>query len=124
MDGLIVFIVVGILAVSLLWWVHCSLEFCYVKLARRFCVKRGLTPSRWRCGPAFDDTGVKTEYSIVQLDCVDSQEGRKLVELLVWIFGVRKVLRIEGFPEDLKESKGWAGQQDGSSLPSRSRAGS
>ena len=89
----------GILTVPLLWWVHCGLERHYARLARRFCIKRGLTPTRWRCEPAFDDTGVKTELSIVELDCEHLHEGRKQVRLLVWIFGIRKVLSIEPYLE-------------------------
>ncbi len=92
-------VVAGILAIPLLWWVHCGLERHYVRLARRFCIKRGLTPIRWNCGPAFDDTGVKTEFSIVEFDCDHLNEGRKYVRLLVWIFGVRKVLIVEPYLE-------------------------
>jgi len=97
---IIVFIICGILVVPLSWWIHCTLELCYIRIARRFCTRRGLTPSRYRCRPAFDDTGVKTEYSLVELDCNDPKEGRQLVKLLVWIFGVHKVLSIGPFPEE------------------------
>lgn len=85
--------------IRLSWWVHCGLDRCYLWFGRRFCTKRGLVVSRCRCGPAFIGN-VKTEYSIVEFDCADHQHGRTLVRLLVWIFGVRKVLGIEPFPEE------------------------
>ena len=105
-DFQILLIILSVLSVPLLLLVHWGLERCYVRLARRFCAKRGFTPSRWRCGPAFDDTGVKTEYSIVELDCDHQQKGRQLVRLLVWIFGVRKVLSMGPFPVQEHDSHG------------------
>ncbi len=98
-----IWVALGVLSLGLLWIVHCGLERCYLRLAHRFCQKRGLTISRSRCGPAFDDRG-KTEYSIVELDCVHPQEGRQLIRLLVWVFGVREVLSIEPFPEEEQSS--------------------
>ncbi len=102
MGGLtiVVLIVCGVITIPLFWWVHCGLESWYVRLGRSFCTRRGLTPSRWRCGPQFDDAGVKTEYSVVEIDCDRPEEGRQLVRLLVWIFGVRKVMSIGPFPEE------------------------
>jgi hypothetical protein len=45
-------------------------------------------------GPAFGESG-KTEFTIFELDCLDSQKQRKLVQLLVWVFGIRKI-----FPDE------------------------
>ena len=110
MDGLtiIVLIVCGVITIPLLWWVHCGLESWYVRLGRRFCMTRGFTPSRWRCGPAFDATGVKTESSVVELDCEHPEKGRQLVRLLVWAFGVRKILGIEPFSEEDRDQQSLA----------------
>ena len=96
---------IGFPIIQLYWCVHCGLEHCYLWFGRRFCKKRGLAVSRCRCGPAFIGN-VKTEYSIVEFDCADPQQGRTLVRLLVWIFGVRKVLSIEPFPEKCWDSSG------------------
>jgi len=52
---------------------------------------------------AFDQSGVKTEFTIVELDCLDGQKQRKLVRLLVWVFGIRKVLNDEKYPESFDE---------------------
>ena len=98
-----IWVAIGVLGLGLHWIVHCGLQRWYLRLAHRFCQKRGLTISRSRCGPAFDDRG-KTEYSIVELDCVHPQEGRQLIRLLVWVFGVREVLSIEPFPEEEQSS--------------------
>jgi len=42
---------------------------------------------------------LKTESTRVQLDCFDAQRQRRLVLLLVWPFGVRKLLSDEIYPE-------------------------
>ena len=42
---------------------------------------------------------LKTESTRVQLDCFDAQGQRRLVLLLVWPFGVRKLLSDEIYPE-------------------------
>src|SRR5262245_15186664 len=91
-PGIVFIILASILALPALYFVHLGLNSCCVKYARRFCRQRGLTVTRWRCGPAFDPSGVKTEFTLVELDCLDSQKQRRLVRLLVWIFGIRKVL--------------------------------
>ena len=95
----------GILIVPLMWYVHCGLEQCYVRFGHRFCKKRGLNVSRCRCDPEFEDSGVKTESSIVEFDCTTSDGVRQLVKLRVWIFGIRKVLSIEPFPENQEAVK-------------------
>jgi hypothetical protein len=87
------------------WYVHCALEHCYLWFGRRFCKRLGLAVSRCRCIPGFI-SNVKTEYSIVEFDCADPQQGRTLVRLLVWIFGIREVLSIEPFPEKYWDSSG------------------
>jgi len=46
---------------------------------------------------------VKTEFTIVELDCLDAQKQRKLIRLLVWLFGVRKVLSNEIYPDSHDE---------------------
>lgn len=75
--------------------VHRVLEvYCYVPYARRFCRKRGLQPVRWRCGMAFWG-GMKTECSVVELNCLGGDGQEYVLELLVWIMGVRGVLKIE-----------------------------
>jgi len=83
-----------------MWYVHCGLERCYVHFGQRFCKNRGLTISRVRCGPEFEDSGVKTEYSIVEFDCINAEGVRQLLKLRVWIFGVKKVLSIDNYPKD------------------------
>ena len=96
----VVFIVVaGILALPLFYAVHCGLNYCCLRYAQRFCKQHGFAISRWRCGPAFDQSGVKTEYTLVELDCLDAQKQRRLVRMLVWLFGVRKLISDDRFPE-------------------------
>lgn len=82
----------------LLWLVHCALDRVCVGHAWRFCTRLGLRPNRARWRPAFDGSGVKTEFTLVQLDCLDRQNERRLVTLLVWPFGVRRQVGDEAFP--------------------------
>jgi hypothetical protein len=35
----------------------------------------------------------------MEIDCLDDQKQRRLLQLLVWPFGVRRVLSEEAFPE-------------------------
>jgi hypothetical protein len=89
---IIVIIIAAVIALPAFYLVHRVLKYCYLLHGRRFCRKNGLELIRWRCGPEFDTSGVKTEFTILELDCLDVQKQRKLVLLLVWIFGIRKVL--------------------------------
>jgi hypothetical protein len=99
-----IFIVVaGILALPLFYAVHRGLNYCYLTHARRFCRQHGFAISRWRCGPEFNQSGVKTEFTVVELDCFDGQKQRRLVRLLVWLFGIRRVLSDDKFPESHDE---------------------
>lgn len=83
----------------LLWLVHGALQRVCVGHARRFCRRRGFHANRVRWRPAFDETGVKTEFTLVQLDCFDPQKERRLVTLLAWPFGVWKQVGDEVFPD-------------------------
>ncbi len=89
---LIWFALLALLTPWLGYGVHRALErYCYVPYARRFCLARGLQPVSWRCGLAYR-AGMKTEYAIVELHCRDRNGAEHLVELLVWLFGVKAVL--------------------------------
>lgn len=90
------------LAIPFLFFTHWTIEGYYIWLGRRFCKKRGLVISRHFCGPEFEDSGVKTEYSIVEIDCLSPEGVRKWVKLRVWIFGIRKVLHVVDYPEEEK----------------------
>jgi len=98
--SIVVLVVVGVPAlIYLLWFVHCTLDRVCKRHAQGFCSRRGLDIRRVRCQPAFDQGGVKTESTLVQLDCFDTQKQRRLVLLLVWPFGVRKLVSDEVYPE-------------------------
>jgi hypothetical protein len=92
--------------IYLLWVVHCTLDRVCVRHARRFCRRHGLEIRRVRWQPAFKLSGgkrVKTEFTLVQLDCFDVQKQRRLVVLLVWPFGVRKMVSDEKYLESYDE---------------------
>ncbi len=101
--SLILFIICCVITIPLLWWIHCLLELWYVWLGRRFCIKHSLTPSQWKLKPAFTDSGIKTEYTFVELFCIHPENGKFRVRLLVWIFGVHAILSIEPFFECEKD---------------------
>lgn len=100
---IVALVVLGIPALGyLLWVVHFSLDRVCISHARRFCNRSGLDIRRVRCRPAFEPSGnksIKTEFTLVQLDCLDDQNQRRLVLLLVWPFGVRKLLSDELYPD-------------------------
>jgi len=98
-----IWVAFGVLVLGLHVIVHCGLERWYLRLAHRFCQKRGVTISRSYCERANNVTSW-TEYFIVKLDCIHPQEGRQLIILLVSVFGVRDVLSIGPFPEEEQSS--------------------
>ncbi len=94
------FVVVGIPAVLYAFWVtHILLGRLSVRHARRFCSRSGLEFRRARWRPEFEPSGVKTEYTLVQLDCLDAKKQRRLVLLSVWPFGVRKKVSDEPYSD-------------------------
>jgi hypothetical protein len=110
MSQMLLFIVVSVVAIPvvlyLFWVVHCTLDRVCVRHARQFCRRHGLEICRVRWQPAFQPSGgkrVKTESTLVQLDCFDAQKQRRLVLLLVWPFGVRKMVSDEKYPESYDE---------------------
>src|SRR6185295_350223 len=97
---IVALVVVGVPALMYLGWiVHCTLDRVCMRHARRFCSRSGLDIRRVRCQPAFEQSGMKTEFTLVQLDCVDASKQRRLVLLLVWPFGVRKLVSDEEYLE-------------------------
>jgi hypothetical protein len=97
---IVVLVAVAIAALVYLFWVvHRTLERVCVRHARRFCGRSGLEIRRFRWQPQFESSGVKTEFTFVQLDCLDAQNQRRLVLLSVWPFGVRKTVSDEAYPE-------------------------
>jgi hypothetical protein len=93
-------VVVGVPALLYLAWVvHGVLNRICVGHARRFCCRKGLEIRRVRWQPQFEPSGVKTEFTWVQLDCLDAQRQRRLLVLSVWPFGVRHTLSDEPYPD-------------------------
>lgn len=88
------------------WIIHCVLDRVCIRHAKRFCKRRGLEIRRVRWQPAFEPSGdkrVKTEFTLVQLDCFDARKQRRLVLLMVWPFGVRRLVSDEPYPESYDE---------------------
>ena len=102
---IIALLVVGIPALAyLMWGIHCVLDRVCVRHARTFCKRHGLEISRVRWQIEFEQRsdstrGLKTEFTLVQLDCFDAQKQRRLVLLRVWPLGVRKLVSDEFYPE-------------------------
>lgn len=89
--------------IYLLGCVHCALDHVCVRHARNFCQRNGLHLCRVRWQPQFETSGVKTEFTLVQMDCLDPQKQRRLVVLSVWPFGVRKLVSNEEYPDSYEE---------------------
>jgi hypothetical protein len=83
--------------------VHYAQDRVCVRHARRFCRKNQLEIDRIRFQPARDPSGIRTEFTLIQVDCQDIEKQRKLIVLLVWPFGVRKILSNEKYPDHYEE---------------------
>jgi hypothetical protein len=95
----VVLLAVGVLGLYGMWRTHLALGRLCALYARRFCAKRGLDVRRVRWRPQLEPSGLKTEFTLVQLDCVDTQRQRRLVCLTVWAFGVRGAVVDEPYPD-------------------------
>jgi hypothetical protein len=98
------FVLFAIGLMYLMYFVHCTLNRICAIHAKRFCRRKGLAVQRVRWQMEFEvrsdgRRGVKTENTLVQLDCFDSLQQRKLVVLRVWPLGVRKLVNDEIYPE-------------------------
>lgn len=95
-------IVAGVLALPMYVLVHRGVNYCCLVHASRFCRRNNFELTRWRCRYEFDRSGVKTESTVVELDCLDASGERRLLRLRVWLFGVRSMLSNEPYaePED------------------------
>lgn len=99
MLTIVALIVVAVpLSLYALWGTHLLLGRLSVMHARRYCRRGGLTPSRSRWQPEFESSG-KTEYTLVQLECLDARRQRRLVVLSVWPFGIRKLVSDQAYPD-------------------------
>src|SRR5262245_15937919 len=97
--GLALILGAAILGLPLCWLIHCSLQRICIWHAQRFCRQRHFNLCRCRGRPNFNYDGVKTEFTLVEIDGFDNNSQRRLIRLLVWIFGVRKVLCDQAYPE-------------------------
>lgn len=95
--SIVALLLVAILALPALWATHLLLGHVCVVHARRYCRRSGLEPCRFRWQPEFDRSGMKTEATLVQLECLDETEERRLVLLSVWPFGVRNLVSNEPY---------------------------
>ena len=82
-----------------LWVTHLLLGRLCVGHAQRFCRRKGLEFCRARWQPEFDPSGIKTEFTLVQVDCFDARKQRRLLLLSVWPFGVRRTVIDEPYPD-------------------------
>lgn len=88
---------VAVLVLPTLWATHLLLGQLCVLHARRYCRRSGLEPCRFRWQPQFDQSGMKTEAMLVQLECLDAAKERRLILLSVWPFGVRNLVSNEPY---------------------------
>src|SRR4249919_2209910 len=85
--------------IYLLWLVHRALGRLCVSHVRRFCRLHALEIRRVRWQPQLEASGTKTEFTLVELDCLDPQQCRRLLLLSVWPFGVRSTVSDEPYPD-------------------------
>jgi hypothetical protein len=102
------FVIFSVAMVPVLLIVHCTMDRICARHARRFCRRHGLEVNRVRWQIEFEQRSdgkraLKTECTLVQLDCFDSLKQRRLVLLRVWPLGVRKMLSDQKYPETYDE---------------------
>lgn len=81
-----------------MWLLHNLLGRLSVSHARRPCRRMGLMVQRSRWQPELDSSGTKREFTLVQLDCLDARQQRRLVLFSAWLFGVRILISDEAYP--------------------------
>jgi hypothetical protein len=84
---LVVAVVAIPLSLYLFYAVHLALKSCCFWHARRYCHGNQLKINRLRHDPEIDKTGVKTEFTVIDIDCADAQENRRFIRLFglaVW----------------------------------------
>jgi len=97
---IVAFVIVGIPAVLYAaWGTHLLLGRLCVRHAQRFCRRSGWEFRRAHWQPEFEPSGIKTEFTLVQVDCLDAQKQRRLLLLSVWPFGVRRTVSDEPYPD-------------------------
>ncbi len=102
--SIVLIVAIGIPAVLYLSWItHLLLGRLCERHGRRFCRRNGLEVRRARWQPQFEPSGLKTENTLVQIDCLDAQKQRRLVLLSVWPFGVRRTVSDVLYPDSYDE---------------------
>jgi hypothetical protein len=79
-----------VLGLPAFYLVHRGINRCCLAYARRYCRRHNLSISSTRSAPEIGKSGFKTENTIIELDCTDSDQTRQLVRLVVWLFGIRE----------------------------------
>jgi hypothetical protein len=86
------------------YWAHVSLiNYCYLRHARRFCRRNNLGILRWRAGDCFAESHgrrVKTELTAFAMDCRTVHGERRVVTMLVGVFGIKVAYGFPGFPAE------------------------
>ena len=102
LSGWIALGAIALVSPFLGYWVHVSLiKYCYLWHGRRFCKRNNLEILGWSAGYCFEESQgrrVKTEFTALALDCRDSHGERRVVNLVVWLFGVKIAYGFPGFP--------------------------
>ncbi len=86
----LIILLAGILSIPLFLIVHYFYGWVCVCHVRRYCAKNGIFISGWRVAPAFDEKGIKTENSQVEI-LSECQNKKKIFRFVVWPFGIRNV---------------------------------
>jgi hypothetical protein len=88
-----VIVVLSVPAIFLCYGVHCALvKYCYLPHARRWCVKNGYSVVGQQAFCAIGPSGVKSEYTGFELECLDRDQRKRFVVLLVGLLGVKRVV--------------------------------
>jgi hypothetical protein len=83
-------IIVSLACIPLFSIIHGVLNRICFAHVKRYCLSHDIEVTEWRLFPAFDQTGIKTENTQIEIRS-DGPGGQKVYRFIVWIFGVRTV---------------------------------
>lgn len=86
----IAIIAASILSIPLFFFVHQFYGWVCVCHVRRYCTSHGISITRWRITPAFDEKGIKTERSQIEV-LSESGPRQRVFRFTVWPFGIKHV---------------------------------
>jgi hypothetical protein len=99
--GLLIF--AGIAIIPLFYFVHGLLNWICFAHVKRYCRIHEIDVSGWRLFPAFDERGIKTENTQIEILSNGPEDEQTIYRFIVWAFGIRNVVESPFNPDEEKK---------------------